>query len=91
MLFNVKEDPHEQRNVKALHPEVCAQGAKLILDWQEEQMLKSPSPVDPMYTVLHEGGPYHTRGHLQEYAQRLEQTGRAQGAQELRRRHPNEP
>ena len=91
MLFNVKEDPHEQRDVKALHPEVCAQGAKLILDWQEEQMLKSPSPVDPMYTVLHEGGPYHTRGHLQEYAQRLEQTGRAQGAQELRRRHPNEP
>ena len=54
-------------------------------------MLKSSSPVDPMYTVLHEGGPYHTRGHLQEYAQRLEQTGRAQGAQELRRRHPNEP
>ena len=76
MLFNVKEDPHEQRDVKALHPEVCAQGAKLILDWQEEQMLKSPSPVDPMYTVLHEGGPYHTRGHLQEYALRLEQTGR---------------
>ena len=76
--------------MKALHPEVCAQGAKLILDWQEEQMLKSPSPVDPMYTVLHEGGPT-TLGATCGPPCRLEQTGRAQGAQELRRRHPNEP
>ena len=53
----MKEDPHEQRDVKALHPEVCAQGAKLILDWQEEQMLKSPSPVDPCTRCSTRAGP----------------------------------
>lgn len=88
MLFNLKEDPHEQFDVKDQHPDICAQGAKIILDWHDEQMLKSDSPVDPMITVLQEGGPYHARGFLEQYAQRLEQTGRAEGAQELRRRHP---
>ena len=44
MLFNVKEDPYEQHDVKAEHPELCAMGAKIILDWHDEQMLKSNSP-----------------------------------------------
>ena len=87
MLFNIAEDPHEEHDVKADHPEICALGAKMILDWHDEQMLKSDSPIDPMMTVLHEDGPYHTHGHLDEYLARLEATGRAQGAQELRRRH----
>ena len=88
MLFNLKEDPYEQRDVKQEHPDICAQGAKIILDWHDEQMLKSDSPVDPMITVLQEGGPFHARGFLDQYIQRLEETGRAEGAQELRRRHP---
>lgn len=87
MLFHIAQDPHEEHDVKAEYPEICAQGAKMILDWHDEQMLKSDSPIDPMMTVLHEDGPYHTHGHLQEYLERLEQTGRAEGAQELRRRH----
>lgn len=90
MLFNLKEDPHQTRDLKEEHPELCAAGAKMILDWQEEQMLNSDSEIDPMWTVMQEGGPSHTKGELTKYLERLEQTGRAEGAAELRRRHPNE-
>lgn len=87
MLFNLREDPHEQHDVKDAHPEFCAKGAKIILDWHDEQMLTSESPVDPMMTVLHEDGPYHTHGHLDEYIERLEKTGRKAGADALRKKY----
>lgn len=87
MLFDIAADPREQHDVKAAHPDICARGAKIILDWQEAQMKTSPSRTDPMWTVFHEGGPYHTWGHLESYCKRLEATGRAQGARALRARH----
>ena len=46
--------------------------------------------VDPLWTVFREGGPYHAKGSLPYYCRRLEETGRAEGAGELRRRHPEE-
>ena len=87
MLFCLKDDPYEQRDVKAEHPDLLARGAKLILDWQDEQMLKSDSQIDPLWTVMREGGPYHTQGHLEEYLKRLEATGRSEGARKLRERY----
>lgn len=87
MLFNLKEDPHEQHDVKEKYPQLCAVGAKIILDWQEAQMKKSDSTIDPMWTVMKEGGPAHARGELPAYLRRLEQTGRAQGAQRLREKY----
>lgn len=87
MLFNLREDPHEERDVKLEHPELCALGAKIILDWHDEQMRKSDSPLDPMMTVLQEGGPYHTWGHLDDYLRRLEATGRKDGADRLRAKY----
>ncbi len=87
MLFNVKEDPHEQHDVKEQYPEICAKGAKIILDWHDEQMMKSDSQIDPLWTVMHEDGPYHTHGHLEEYIERLEHTGREEGARLLREKY----
>lgn len=69
--------------MKEQHPEVCAKGTKIILDWHDEQMMKSSSTVDPMLTVLKEGGPFHTWGHLEQYLKRLEQTERKDGADAL--------
>ena len=87
MLFNIKDDPHEQHDLKAQHPELCAQGAKIILDWHDEQMLKS-GQIDPMLTVLKEGGPFHASDDLLgPYLKRLEETGRKEGAEKLRARH----
>ena len=83
MLFNLKDDPHEEHNVADQHPDLCAYGARLILNWQEEQMLKSPYTVDPMWTVMRENGPYHTWNELSGYIERLKKTGRAEGAQRL--------
>ena len=87
MLFNLKEDPHEEYDVKEQHPDVCAQGAKIILEWHDEQMLKSASQIDPMMTVLHENGPYHTHVDLDQYIERLENTGRKDGADALRKKY----
>ena len=83
MLFNIKDDPHELNDVKDLHPDVCAKGARIILNWHENQMLKSASPVDPMWTVMHEGGPYHAKGWKDAYVKRLYETGREEAAKKL--------
>ena len=45
--------------------------------------------VDPMWTVMQEGGPYHCRGHLDAYCDRLQKTDRGWAVEELKRRHPN--
>ncbi len=90
MLFDLAADPHEVHNLAAERPDLCAQGAKIILDWQEEQMASSPSDVDPLWTVMREGGPYHARGSGEIYANYLRETERAEWADELRRRHPEE-
>ena len=84
MLFNLKDDPNELTDVKDNYPEVCEKGARIILNWHEEQMLLSESPVDPMWTVMHEGGPYHTAGWKDAYTQRLYETGREEAANQLR-------
>ena len=88
MLFDLREDPHEQRDVKEKYPEICAQGARLILNWQEEQMKKSASTIDPMWTVMKEGGPQHTHTDFEKYLQRLRDTGRADKAERLRQKYP---
>lgn len=87
MLYNIKNDPHEEHDVKEQYPEICAQGAKIIMDWHDEQMMKSDSQIDPLWTVMHENGPYHTWGHLDSYIDRLEHTGRHEGAQLLREKY----
>lgn len=88
MLFNVKDDPREQFDVKDKYPEICAKGAKYILDWHDEMMLKSDSTIDPMWTVIKEGGPYHAKlSNLPKYLKRLEATGRKDGADRLRKEY----
>ncbi|MGL1891305.1 MAG: sulfatase [Spirochaetaceae bacterium] len=87
MLFNLNEDPYEQNNVRDDNQEICAKGAKLILDWQEEQMKKDPSNRDPMWTVMNEGGPMHTKTDLRSYIKRLKETGRDEGARTLEQKY----
>ncbi len=87
MLFNLKEDPHEQFDIKDKYPEICAKGAKYILDWHDEAMLTSDSVIDPMWTVISEGGPAHTKGQLDRYLKRLGETGREEAAKKLAKRH----
>jgi len=87
MLYNIKEDRHEQLDVKDKYPEVCMQGAKIILDWHDAMMMTSRYAVDPLWTVMREGGPSHARGELEAFLVRLEATGRAEGARRLREKY----
>jgi hypothetical protein len=58
-----------------------------------QKMARNASDViDPMWQVITEGGPYHARhdhpdSPLPRYIERLEATGRAKGAAELRARY----
>lgn len=90
MLFNIKEDPHEQVDLAKQLPEVCEKASRILMDWKENMMLTSRFDKDPMWIVLREGGPFNCSGRLGEYIERLEDTGRSEGAEELRKRHPNE-
>jgi len=90
MLYNIKEDFHETNNVAAEHPDICDKASHMLLDWFDEQMMKSKNGVDPMQTVLREGGPYHTRGWLKYYCEHLRKTDRADEADRLIARHPDE-
>jgi choline-sulfatase len=89
MLFNIEEDPHEQFDLVEERPELCREGAARLLAWQEEQMLTSITDVDPMWTVMREGGPFHARKEdLPGYIEHLRNTGREWAVEELLRRYP---
>lgn len=79
MLFDIETDPHMQSNLSESRPEICDKAARMILDWTDEMMKTSDFEVDPLWTVLKEGGPLHARGQLPEYIKRLEGTDREYG------------
>lgn len=90
MLFNLQEDEHEQVNVAVTHPDVCREAVYLLNKWHDQMMRTMTHDTDPLWTVMKEGGPYHAKGQLKQYAQRLRETGRAQAIPELMSRHPRE-
>jgi arylsulfatase A-like enzyme len=87
MLFDVDRDTHEQNNIAGDRPEIVQQALALLEEWQGMMMQSSPHAADPLWSVLREGGPYHTRGRLEEYLERLRSTGRARWADLLQARH----
>ncbi len=92
MLFNLKDDPFEQNNLAEEHPEICAEAARRYLEWHDDMMMTMPKGYnsDPLWEVIHEGGPFHAKGRLPEYIERLKATGREWAVEELIKRHPEE-
>ncbi len=91
MLFDVAADPHEMTDlIDEPSAAAAAERARSVLDdWTAAQLARSGAE-DPIDTVLAEGGPYHTRGHLPAYLQRLRDTGRSGWADLLAERHAAE-
>ncbi|MBE6614636.1 MAG: sulfatase [Ruminococcaceae bacterium] len=87
MLFNIREDPHELHDLAAENPELCARGARMILEWEEAMMEKSWYDTDPLWTVMREGGPEHCRGELENYMERLKGTPREYGVELLKKQY----
>lgn len=90
MLFDLQNDYHEQYNLADTHPELCEKACRYLVDWLHDMMMTSRTDSDPMWTVIREGGPYHAKGNLPQYCERLEKTGRKAGAEKLRKIHPEE-
>jgi arylsulfatase A-like enzyme len=72
LLFDVKNDIHETHNLVDDRPDLVGRGLEILDQWHTEQMKHSDSAIDPMWTVMREGGPYHTRGQLEKYCKWLE-------------------
>lgn len=90
MLFNLTADPHEQHDLADREPDRVNEGMRMLSDWYHEMAVTATTDVDPMMTVLREGGALHTRGMLPHYLERLRATGRAHHAERLARLHPDE-
>jgi choline-sulfatase len=92
MLFNVPADPHLQQDLASEQVTVCQEARELLGAWQEEMQARMPEgyTVDPLQTVLDEGGPYHARGNLRRYLKRLRESGRAEQAERLEQKYPDE-
>ncbi|WP_168119892.1 sulfatase-like hydrolase/transferase [Paenibacillus sp. HB172176] len=90
MLFNLAEDYLEQFNLAEERPELVREAVYLLNEWHDEMMASMPHDVDPLWTVIKEGGPFHAKGHLPAYVERLKQTGREAAVPELMSRHPRE-
>lgn len=90
MLFDLANDPHEEHDLAPERPELVGEAMTRHDHWLAQMMRTATHPQDPMWTVLCEGGPYHTRGELPAYLKRLRETGRASWAERLAQQHPSE-
>jgi arylsulfatase A-like enzyme len=92
MLFDLKKDPWEQDDVAAKNPQVCWQAAHRLEAWHTRMMKAMPygNAVDPLWTVMNEGGAPFARGRLKKYCGHLKKTGRAWAIPELKKKHPKE-
>jgi arylsulfatase A-like enzyme len=97
LLFDLSADPHEQHDLAAQRPDICHEGAWRLERWHDGQMqrmaqINPANVVDPLWTVVAEGGPLHAlhapgRSPLPAYLKRLEATGRTAGAALLRQKY----
>ncbi len=96
MLFNLTNDPHEQFNIASSEPDTVLKGAAKLQSWHDEQMQHlvdtGAQVVDPLWTVIAEGGPFHAihetgKSPLPKYLTRLRETGRSEGAALLEQKY----
>ena len=88
MLFKIEEDPHETRDLVAERPEVAGDLARTLDRWTAGMVAGNPDRHDPLWTVIREGGPEHTRKlDVDRYCERLESTDRARHVEAVRARY----
>ncbi len=88
LLYNIKEDPHQLVDLSETMPELRNEMARMLMLWHDDMMRTSESTIDPMWTVLHEGGPLHANfKNLQPYLEWLRAQGRAADADALEQKY----
>ncbi|MBD3193645.1 MAG: sulfatase-like hydrolase/transferase, partial [Candidatus Lokiarchaeota archaeon] len=86
MLYDLEKDFHMQHNLVDAKPDILNEGMKLLDLWYKKMMSSSNFQNDPMWTVIQEGGPFHTRGMLKKYIRRLKKTGREKMIKKIKER-----
>ena len=43
MLYNLADDPHEQHDLAAARPDLCAQGLRYLTEWHDQMMATMPA------------------------------------------------
>jgi hypothetical protein len=76
MLFDRKNDFHMLHNLADERPNIVNKGFKYLETWHTKMMIPKKYELDPMWTVIKEGGPFHCRGMLERYKKRLKETDR---------------
>ncbi|MEH7272235.1 sulfatase [Neobacillus vireti] len=61
MLFNLIEDPYEQVNLAEERRDICKEAVYHLNEWHDEMMSSMDFDVDPLWTVMNEGGPLHAK------------------------------
>jgi arylsulfatase A-like enzyme len=89
MLFNSRTDPHETHNLVAELPGKVSEGLARLEEWLDENLRESGT--DPMYGVITEGGPFHTRGRLAEYMEYYQSIGKPEIADRMAGKYSNNP
>lgn len=66
MLFDIDNDPHETVNLAKERPEVLNEGIRRLEKWTSEMLEESDAPIDPLWTVMQEGGPHHANDNAED-------------------------
>jgi choline-sulfatase len=90
MLFDIESDPHEQNERASERPDLCKEAVYRLSEWHDTMMLTMGCDIDPLWTVMKEGGPFHARGALAKYCDFLESIGRTEDSMALKNKHPRE-
>ncbi len=89
MLFNLKDDPHETLDLAEKLPDKVDFALARLEEWTSSEMKRSFRDVDPLWTVVREGGPHHASFKSKtysDYLERLRKTGREWAAEDLEKR-----
>lgn len=88
MLFDLDADPYELTNLAEERPDICREAVYRLTNWHDEMMATMPEgyTTDPLWTVIAEGGPAHSRHALPTFLKRLEDRGDGTAFAEATRR-----
>ena len=82
MLFNISQDPFTIQNTAEENPDTVGHATECYTQWLDEMKQSFPGENDPMQTVL-EDAIMNFSSNLDEYAERLGETGRESWAERV--------
>ncbi|CAN7744027.1 hypothetical protein [Paenibacillus sp. LjRoot56] len=61
-IIDLERDAIEFNNIASKRPDIVKQAVYYLMEWHDEWMASMTCDVDPMWTVIREGGPFHAKG-----------------------------